>query len=78
MGQRVREEIEAAAKTYSVQWTYDDQRLPKSIKDILARVLAGDYDRARSLREDLAQSFQQLSELSQQEGATDLSVAALD
>lgn len=57
------EEIEAAARTYPVQWTYDDQRLPKEVRDILERSLAGEYADARSLREDLEHLFRQLYEM---------------
>lgn len=59
------DEIEAAAKSYQVQWTYDDQRLPKSIKDILEKVMAGGYEKPKNLREDLTLAFEQLSELAQ-------------
>lgn len=55
------EEIEQAAHTYRVQWTYDDQRLPDDVKHILERVLAGGYSQVRELREDLYQSFQSLT-----------------
>ena len=51
------EEIEQAAKTYEAQWTYDDQRLPDDVKAVLERVLAGGYNSANQLREDLIQSF---------------------
>ncbi|MBE0698500.1 MAG: hypothetical protein IH586_16405, partial [Anaerolineaceae bacterium] len=51
------EEIEQAAKTYETQWTYDDQRLPEDVRGILERVLAGDYNNAVQLRDDLKQSF---------------------
>lgn len=47
------EEIEAAAHSYAVSWTYDDHRLPKDVKDILEAVLSGNYSSARQLREDL-------------------------
>ncbi|MBN2550872.1 MAG: hypothetical protein JXB15_17040 [Anaerolineales bacterium] len=57
------EEIEAAARTYPVQWTYDDQRLPKEARDILERSLAGEYAEAKSLREDLENLFRQLYEV---------------
>lgn len=65
------EEIEAAAKTYQVQWTYDDQRLPKSIKDNLEKVMSGFYEKPRQLRDDLTLTFQQLSELAQEENQPD-------
>jgi serine/threonine protein kinase len=57
------EEIEAAARSYAANWTYDDNRLPKDIKDILEAVLAGNYDSARILREDLDTIFHKLIEL---------------
>ena len=57
------EDIEAAAHSYQVQWTYDDQRLPKDIKDLLEAVLAGSYISARTLREDLIAIYQKLSTL---------------
>ncbi|OGO26987.1 MAG: hypothetical protein A2Z16_09735 [Chloroflexi bacterium RBG_16_54_18] len=52
------EEIEAAARSYQVRWTYDDQRLPKEIKEILATGMQGDYQDARQLRDDLFNQFQ--------------------
>lgn len=57
------EEIEAAARSYAVHWNYDDQRLPKDIKDILHSVLAGEYNSARQLREDLFAIYQKFSGL---------------
>lgn len=57
------EEIEAADHSYTVQWTYDDQRLPKDIKDLLEAVLAGTFYSARSLREELLNIYRKLSEL---------------
>ena len=55
------EEIEAAAHTYRPQWTYDDQRLPTALKEIIENNLAGGYTQVRALRYDLYQVFQQLS-----------------
>jgi serine/threonine protein kinase len=57
------EEIEAAARSYAVHWNYDDQRLPKDIKEILHSVLTGEYHSARILRDDLYAIFQKLSGL---------------
>ncbi len=57
------EEIEAAARSYAVHWNYDDQRLPKDIKEILHSVLTGEYSSARLLRDDLYAIFQKLSGL---------------
>ncbi len=57
------EEIEAASHSYTVQWTYDDQRLPKDIKDLLEAVLTGAYISARPLRDDLQSIYTKLAEL---------------
>jgi serine/threonine protein kinase len=57
------EEIEAAARTYTANWTYDDHRLPKDVKDILEAVLEGGYSQARQLREDLYTIYNKLLEL---------------
>ena len=65
------EEIEAAAPSYTARWTYDDQRLPKGIKDILEGVLSGAYDRPRQLSDDILKIYQQLSDLAQKEEAAD-------
>jgi len=54
------EEIEAAATTYTTQWTYDDQRLPQTLKDVIERVLAGSYTSAAALREDLKSCYLEL------------------
>ena len=64
------EEIEAAQRSYSVRWTYDDQRLPQDIKEILAAVLDGEYRDAGNLRRDLYQTFIQLSELTHNDQET--------
>jgi serine/threonine protein kinase len=55
------DEIEAAAHSYRAQWTYDDQRLPTALKDIIEKDLAGGYTQVRGLRYDLSQVFQQMS-----------------
>jgi serine/threonine protein kinase len=57
------EEIEQAAKSYEAQWTYDDQRLPEDVRKILERVLAGDYNNAIQLRDELKQAFLNLPEI---------------
>ncbi len=57
------EEIEQSAKSYQVQWTYDDQRLPEDLRAILERVLAGEYNNAEQLRDELKQSFLQLPDV---------------
>jgi serine/threonine protein kinase len=63
LGPNKPEEIESAAQKYSVQWNYDDLRLPKDIREILHSVLAGEYNSARLLRDDLTVIFQKLSGL---------------
>ncbi len=57
------DEIEQAAKTYEAQWTYDDQRLPEDLRRILERVLAGEYNNAIQLRDDLKRSFLDLPDI---------------
>jgi serine/threonine protein kinase len=56
------EEIETAAQSYRAQWTYDDQRLPPSLKNVLENLLTGGYNRVARLREDLFQVYLQLIE----------------
>jgi len=68
LGPNKPEEIEGASRSYAVNWTYDDQRLPKDIKDVLAAVLAGEYSDARNLKGDLAEIYQKLSSLVRTEG----------
>ena len=47
------EEIETAAQSYRAQWTYDDQRLSKGLRDIIEAILTGQYLSALKLRDDL-------------------------
>lgn len=54
------EEIEAASNSYRTQWTYDDQRLPPDLKEILAQLLANNYTRVNRLREDINQLYLKL------------------
>jgi hypothetical protein len=56
------EDIEQSAHTYRVQWTYDDERLPNRLKEILESALTEGYDSVRSLRQDLMEVYQQLPE----------------
>jgi hypothetical protein len=51
------EEIEQAAKSYQTQWTYDDQRLPAGLRDIIEAVLAGKYTQASVLRNNLKEAY---------------------
>jgi serine/threonine protein kinase len=54
------EEIEQAAATYSPQWNFDDQRLPTRLREIIERLLAGNYDQAAPLRSELETLFRDL------------------
>ena len=56
------EEIEQASLNYSVNWTYDDERLPNQVKEILEKVLDQGYAQIRNLRIDLVQVYQQIPE----------------
>lgn len=56
------EEIEQASTQYAVNWTYDDERLPNQVKDILEKVLNQGYAQARELRADLVALYEQLPE----------------
>jgi serine/threonine protein kinase len=48
------DEVDMAPQSYSVAWTYDDkQRLSPDLRNILSELLAGSYDSAGKLREDL-------------------------
>jgi serine/threonine protein kinase len=65
MGPTRPEEIEAAAPTYTAQWTYDDRRLPQNLKDVIERVLGGEYTSAKKLAEDLKRCYLELPNGSQ-------------
>jgi serine/threonine protein kinase len=65
------EDIEAAAHSYVAQWTYDDQRLPPELKDLIESLLAGNYTRAGELREDLYQIYTRLTRPDNQENETE-------
>jgi len=57
------EEIETASRNYSAHWTYDDQRLPKDIKQLLEKALAGEFLNARFLRQELFSIYSKLNQL---------------
>ena len=59
------EDIEHASARYPVSWTYDDERLPNRIKEILEKVLNQGYTQVRDLRQDLIQIYQQVSNTAQ-------------
>lgn len=54
------EEIEGSAMNYAVSWTYDDERLPNRVKEILEQALNQGYTNFRDLRQDLATLYQQM------------------
>jgi serine/threonine protein kinase len=54
------DEIEQASANYAVNWTYDDERLPNRVKEILEQLLNQGYNQVRDLRSDLAELFEQL------------------
>lgn len=54
------EEIEQASHQYRVQWTYDDERLPNRLKEIIEKTLTEGYSQVRELRQDLYEIYQQL------------------
>jgi serine/threonine protein kinase len=58
------EEIEQASHTYRAQWTYDDERLPNRIKEILEQTLSEGYSQVKDLRKDLVEVFEQLPVIS--------------
>jgi serine/threonine protein kinase len=55
------EDIEGSAMSYAVSWTYDDERLPNRVKEILEQTLNQGYSHFRDLRQDLAKLYQQMS-----------------
>lgn len=54
------EDIESSAMSYAVSWTYDDERLPNRVKEILEHALNQGYASFRDLRQDLAKLYQQI------------------
>ena len=54
------EEIERSASSYSVVWTYDDERLPNRVKEILENALNQGYSYARDLKKDLSELLDQM------------------
>ena len=56
------EEIEQASTKYTVSWTYDDERLPNQVKEILDQVLNQGYTQVKKLRADLVDLYEQIPE----------------
>ncbi len=54
------DEIEQASTNYAVNWTYDDERLPNRVKEILEKVLNQGYAQVKDLRIDLAELYEQM------------------
>lgn len=54
------EDVEQASHSYTAQWTYDDERLPNRVKEILTAALDEGYATARELRRDLTEMYDQL------------------
>jgi serine/threonine protein kinase len=54
------EDIEGSSMSYPVNWTYDDERLPNRVKEILEQVLNQGYTVSRELRQDLLQVLEQV------------------
>lgn len=54
------EDIEGSSMNYPVNWTYDDERLPNRVKEILEQVLNQGYTVFRELRQDLVQVLEQI------------------
>jgi serine/threonine protein kinase len=65
LGPNQPEEIERASLNYAVNWTYDDERLPVRVKELLEQVLNQGYTQVRDLRLDLVQVYQQVPDLNQ-------------
>ncbi len=65
LGPNQPEEIERASLNYAVNWTYDDERLPVRVKELLEQVLNQGYTQIRDLRVDLVQVYQQVPDLNQ-------------
>ena len=68
LGPNQPEEIAQALLSYPVSWTYDDERLPLRVKEILEQVLAQGYSHTRDLRADLVRVYQQVSHQAQDAG----------
>jgi hypothetical protein len=60
MGPNRPEEIEQSALSYPVNWTFDDERLPNRVKEIIEGALNQVYIQLRDLRGDLAEVYTQI------------------
>jgi len=62
------EDIEGASTRYPVNWTYDDERLPNQLKNILEQILNQGYTQVRDIRKDLVALYSQFSSTAQEPG----------
>jgi serine/threonine protein kinase len=60
LGPNSPEDIDKASNHYPVNWTYDDERLPNQLRNILEMTLNQGYTQVHDLRQDLLAIFQQL------------------
>lgn len=61
LGPNRTEDIEKASTRYSVNWTYDDERLPNQLRSVLKQALNQGYTQVRDIRQDLVDIYEQLS-----------------
>lgn len=62
------EDIESASSSYAVNWTYDDERLPNRIKEIIEQALTQGYTLVRDLQADLTEVYERLTTTTQAGG----------
>ncbi len=65
------EDIDSASSSYAVNWTYDDERLPNRVKEIIEQVLTQGYTLVRDLQADLTEVYERLSATDQRAGEPD-------
>jgi serine/threonine protein kinase len=53
-------EIEAAPNTYNTNWTYDDKRLPDSVKNLIEESLSGKFMSAKDLKTETLKILEEL------------------
>ncbi len=51
------EEIDQSARSYETQWTYDDRRLPETLREVIERALAGEFTTVDGLRNALKATY---------------------
>jgi len=65
------EDIDSASSSYAVNWTYDDERLPNRVKEIIEQVLTQGYTLVRDLQADLTEVYERLTATDQGAGEPD-------